>query len=84
MPEEPRTIIKERITPLPEGDIDPFAMRCLARKVYFVVQNYYKDPNNRKEFDEWYLATYGKPYVWKTVEETLAEKKALEEQGNES
>ena len=29
------------------------------------VQNYYKDPEHRKQFEEWYRKKYGKEYEWK-------------------
>lgn len=26
-----------------------------------------KDPDIRREFEEWYLSVYGKPYTWKYI-----------------
>ena len=65
MPTEPRTIPKERITPIPESDFSAFTKRCLARAAIAAACRFYRDPENRKKFEEWYFATYGKPYVWK-------------------
>ena len=30
------------------------------------VRDYLRDPEHRREFEEWYLQQYGKPYQWKT------------------
>ena len=37
----------------------------LAECLYHKVQEYYQDPQHRREFDRWYKKTYGKAYVWK-------------------
>lgn len=29
------------------------------------VNEYFKSPNHRHEFEEWYYSKYGKEYVWK-------------------
>ena len=26
---------------------------------------FYRDPENRKKYEEWHLKVYGEPYVWK-------------------
>jgi len=31
------------------------------------LRDFYNDPQNRKEFEEWYLKEYGDPYVCKSV-----------------
>lgn len=34
---------------------------CLAREV----TEYFRDPEHRKKFEEWYLKKYGESYDWK-------------------
>ncbi len=31
------------------------------------VREYFKSPENRAEFEAWYLKKYGKPYKWNSV-----------------
>lgn len=31
------------------------------------VRDYFKNPDNRTEFEDWYFKKYGKPYKWKKV-----------------
>lgn len=31
------------------------------------VHEFFRDKQHRKEFEEWYLKKYGKPYVWESV-----------------
>lgn len=51
---------------IPEKQAQLNAMgRTLAR----TVREYFKDPAHRREFEAWYLDRYGKPYVWKTINE---------------
>lgn len=38
----------------------------LAISVLRSVREYYRDPEHRKEFEDWYLEEYGERYVWKT------------------
>ena len=45
-----------------EGQAKAFAS-LLARSVCDV----FRDEQHRKEFEEWYLNKYGKPYVWESV-----------------
>lgn len=73
MPRESGTIIKERITPVPESDFNPYSKRALARAAYAAASRFYRDPENRKKFEAWYLATYGKPYVWKYYDLDISE-----------
>lgn len=42
-----------------EGQAKAFAS-LLARSV----REFFQDERHRKEFEEWYLKKYGKPYVW--------------------
>ena len=37
----------------------------LAKLTAHTVTEYFKDPEHRKEFEEWYLKEYGEPYLWK-------------------
>ena len=36
----------------------------LCRSLARIVQEYYKDPLHRAEFEKWHLEKYGEPYVW--------------------
>lgn len=45
-----------------EGQEKAFAS-LHARSVY----EFFRDKQHRKEFEEWYLKEYGKPYVWESV-----------------
>lgn len=45
-----------------EGQAKAFAS-LLARSV----REFFQDERHRKEFEEWYLKKYGKPYVWESV-----------------
>lgn len=49
-------------TPEVQGQAKAFAL-LLAQEV----REYFKDPEHRKDFEQWYLKKYGKPYVWKSV-----------------
>lgn len=37
----------------------------LAHLLKKVVCDYLQEPKHRKDFEEWYLKEYGKPYEWK-------------------
>ena len=39
-------------------------LRMLCRSLARIVQEYYKDPLHRAEFEKWHLEKYGEPYVW--------------------
>lgn len=39
-------------------------LRLVRRKI----QEDFRDEERRREFEDWYLKTYGKSYVWKTEE----------------
>ena len=45
-----------------KGQAKAFAS-LLARSV----REFFRDEQHRKEFEEWYLKKYGKPYVWEPV-----------------
>lgn len=45
-----------------EGQAKAFTS-LLARSV----REFFRDEQHRKEFEEWYLKKYGKPYVWESV-----------------
>lgn len=45
-----------------EGQAKAFAS-LLARSV----REFFRDEQHRKEFEDWYLKKYGKPYVWQTL-----------------
>ena len=49
-------------TPEVQGQAKAFAL-LLAQEV----REYFKDPEHRKEFEQWYLKKYGELYVWKPV-----------------
>jgi len=36
-----------------------------CRYLYKTVWNYLQDAEHQKQFEEWYLEKYGKPYQWK-------------------
>ena len=55
---EERGIIGSKV----EGQAKAFAS-LLARSV----REFFRDEQHRKEFEEWYLKKYGKPYVWESV-----------------
>ena len=35
------------------------------------VKEYYRDEGNRKKFEDWYKAKYGKDYEWRKTHETV-------------
>lgn len=37
---------------------------CLGHKIVKLITECFKDPANRKAFEEWHLKEYGVPYVW--------------------
>ena len=39
-------------------------LRMLCRSLARIVQEYYKDPLHRAEFEKWHLEKYGEPYIW--------------------
>ena len=46
--------------------VEPQAMAVslvLAQRV----RDYFKNPDKRTEFEDWYFKKYGKPYEWKKV-----------------
>ena len=45
-----------------EGQAKAFAS-LLARSV----REYFRNEQHRKEFEDWYMKKYGRPYVWKPV-----------------
>ncbi len=40
-------------------------MNSFCRELRRRVRRYYADRGHRREFEEWYLQKYGKPYQWK-------------------
>lgn len=40
-------------------------MNSFCRELMRKVRQYYSNGEHRKEFEEWYLQKYGKPYEWK-------------------
>lgn len=46
-----------------EGQAKAFAS-LLARSVREFFREFFRDEQHRKEFEDWYLKKYGKPYVW--------------------
>ena len=41
--------------------------RVLCRSLARIVQEYYRDPQHRAEFEKWHLEKYGEPYEWVPV-----------------
>lgn len=39
----------------------------LSRDICRIIADYLRDESHKKEFEEWYLKKYGKPYAWKGV-----------------
>lgn len=39
--------------------------RYIGKIVYEAVKRYFQNNEHRRAFEEWHLATYGKPYEWK-------------------
>lgn len=50
---------KSSFVPEVQGQVKAFGL-LLARSV----REYFKDEENRKRFEGWYLEKYGEPYVW--------------------
>jgi len=46
-------------------DISPIVPKLAAQEVVSELLSYFEDKEHRKEFEEWYLKTYGKQYVWR-------------------
>jgi len=44
-------------------EVQPQA-RVLCRSLARIVQEYYRDPQHRAEFEKWHLEKYGEPYEW--------------------
>ena len=38
--------------------------RCLLKEVGRKVQAYYRDPEHRRQFSDWYREKYGEEYDW--------------------
>lgn len=47
--------------------IDHKRMDSFCRELVRRVRRYYNDKEHRREFEEWYLQNYGKPYEWMKV-----------------
>lgn len=47
-------------------EVQPQA-RVLCRSLARIVQEYYRDPQHRAEFEKWHLEKYGEPYEWVLV-----------------
>ena len=47
-------------------EVQPQA-RVLCRSLARIVQEYYRDPQHRAEFEKWHLKKYGEPYEWVPV-----------------
>ena len=63
--------------------LNQYELKQFCRALYITVQEYFKSPENRKAFEEYYLQKYGKPYVWKTLADKLnEERKSSENDGN--
>lgn len=54
---------KSSFVPEVQGQVKAFGL-LLARSV----REYFKDEENRKKFEDWYLKKYGKPYKWVHIE----------------
>lgn len=50
----------------PDTEAAETAIKGLARGLVSTITKYFDNEENRHEFDDWYLKTYGTPYVWKT------------------
>lgn len=37
----------------------------LGKLVCDAAKTFFENENNRRAFEDWYLATYGKTYIWK-------------------
>ena len=48
------------ISQLPTAELSALTTLLTSR-----VKEYFKSPDHRKEFEEWYYRTYAKEYVWK-------------------
>lgn len=42
-------------------------LKELSRDLCRIVGDSLRDESKRKDFEQWYLKRYGKPYVWKGV-----------------
>lgn len=40
-------------------------LNSFCRNLRRTVRRYLDNPDHRREFEEWYLQKYGKPYQWK-------------------
>lgn len=56
-------IIRERIGPVPEGELLPHTKIGLAQAVIEATRRAFRDPEFQKQFEKWHLETYGYPYV---------------------
>ena len=41
--------------------------RAVCRLLAKEIRKYYRDEAHRKEFEKWYLETYGEQYEWKSA-----------------
>lgn len=49
-------------------------LNSFARELRRRVRKYLDDREHRREFEEWFLQKYGKPYQWKKGSEVYAQK----------
>lgn len=33
------------------------------------VREHFRDPENRRKFEQWHLETYGEPYIWEPLKD---------------
>ena len=45
--------------------LDSWSQHSMSRLLASTVSQYLKDKEHRREFESWYLKTYGKKYEWK-------------------
>ena len=70
MPKQGKTIIRERIGPVPEGDLLSYTKVGLALAVIEATRRAFRDPEFQKQFEKWHLETFGFPYVEDTNSKT--------------
>ena len=46
--------------------------RCAVRYLVEAIYEEFANPEQRKNFEAWYQKRYGKPYVWRTLHETVS------------
>lgn len=54
-------------------NLDDDRWNSFSRELCRTVRRYLADPVHRKEFEEWHLQKYGKPYHWKKGSEVTTQ-----------